>query len=141
MVMAASLMFLSGCASEWLVDISTRRIEVEVPSSNGLTATSAFTIFNDVARQFGLEIHGPVPQPIGNESVIEYNAIFQRNGTERSNVYLGLDLFVTKSAVIIYCRSDKSAADAQRVALSVERALDEHGVRYNVSTRTGGVFN
>lgn len=141
-VLILALIFLvGGCASEWLVDISTKRIEVESSNSNGLTATSALKIFGDVANQLGLDVRGPVPQPIGNESVIQYDAIAQNKTNLKDNAYLSLDLYITKSAIIVYCTSYKSSVHAQWAASLIERALDERGVQYNVSTRTGSFFN
>jgi hypothetical protein len=142
LILAVVLPLLAGgCASEWLVDISTKRIEVESSNSSELTATSALKLFSDVANQLGLDIRGPVPQPSGNESVIQYDAIAQNKTNLKDNAYLSLDLYITKSAIIMYCRSDQSSADAQRAASIIERALDERVVRYNVSTRTGSFFN
>jgi hypothetical protein len=132
-VAIVSLVFLSGCASEWLVAISTDRIEVEAPSSNTLTEAEALSIFSDISGQLGLSVRGPVSQQNNNGPVIVYDAI--------AHNHLSLDLHVTKRSTIVYCRSDKSAAEAQRAASLFERALDEHGVKYSVSTQTGSIFN
>jgi len=133
MLMAASLMLSSGCATNWMVDISTERIEVESPESNGLTATNALKLFGDVAGQLGLDVRGPVPQPRGNEPVIQYDAI--------AHSHLSLDLYITKSAINIYCCSDISLDEAKRAASSIERAFDERDIRYSISNRTGSFFN
>jgi len=135
--MILSLAFTSGCVGDRLVDISASRIEVESPASGGITATNAVRLFHDIGSQLGFDIEGPVPQPRGNESVIQYTAQ-AHHGNPMG--YARLNIYVVKNGVSFYCVSD-DFTKARKMALLFEQALDKQGVRYTVSTRTENPLN
>jgi len=129
------LVLASGCVGERLTDISARRVEVGASTSGSITSTNAVELFQDVARQLGFAVEGPVLQPRGHESVIQYTARAHQGGPTGY-----LNIYIVKDGVSFYCVSD-DFTKARKMASLFEQSLDKQGVRYTVSTRTENPLN